>query len=174
MATFCVANDIIAQVGAWTGAPLAPFDTAPIVPTRGSIYPGLIELHNHPAYNVVPMWPVTRHFDNRSIWRADAGYKRWVSNTDVLLCKHTMDVYPKAVVRFVECRALLGGVTTTQGIQYINGNALTSYFEGLVRNVEFPVKNWPTADDYINDLTSKQQAQATLGPPLAGDCPGRC
>jgi 5-methylthioadenosine/S-adenosylhomocysteine deaminase len=167
----CVQDDTIAQVGAWMGAPPAPFDTAPVIATGGSIYPGLIELHNHPAYNVVPMWPVTQHFDNRSIWRADPGYKRWVSNTDVLLCYHPMDVYPKAVVRFVECRSLLGGVTTSQGIAYKSGTPLTSYFEGLIRNVEFPNNNWPEASDYIDDLKSEQQAASILGPPLAAHEP---
>jgi len=167
----CVRADKIAQVGPWTGTLPAPFNTAAVIVTAGSIYPGLIELHNHPAYNVVPMWPVTRHFDDRSVWRADPGYKRWVSNTDVLLCYHPMDVYPKAVVRFVECRSLLGGVTTSQGIAYTNGTPLTSYFEGLIRNVEFPNNNWPQASDYINDLTSEQQAEGILGPPLTAHKP---
>jgi hypothetical protein len=167
----CIDGDTIAQLGAWTGVLPAPFDTAPRIPTGGSIYPGLIELHNHPAYNVIPMWPVTQHFENRAIWRADAGYKRWVNNTDKLLCGHPVDSYPKALVRFAECRSLLGGVTTTQGIQYQSGKPLTSYFEGLVRNVEYPVKNWPVADDYINDLTTKKMAEDRLGPVLTAPKP---
>lgn len=167
----CIQDNTIAQVGQWTGAPPPPFDTAPVLVTGGSIYPGLIELHNHPAYNVVPMWPVTQHFADRSVWRADPGYKRWVSNTDYLLCYHPMDVYPKAVVRFVECRSLLGGVTTSQGIAYKSGTALTSYFEGLIRNVEFPNNGWPQASDYIDDLSSVQQAENILGPPLAAHLP---
>lgn len=167
----CIQGTTIVQIGPWTGAPPAPFDVTPVIMTNGTIYPGLIELHNHPAYNVVPMWPVIKQFDDRSIWRADPGYKRWVSNTDAILCYHPMDVYPKAVVRFVECRSLLGGVSTSQGIAYKNGTPLSSYFEGLIRNVEFPNNNWPEASDYIDDLTTQQQAGRILGPPLAAQKP---
>jgi len=166
-----VVDDTISLVGRWTGSPPPPFESAPVVLTAGTIYPGLIELHNHPAYNVVPMWPVPRRFDNRAQWRADGGYKRWVSNTDNLLCKHPNAIYPKALVRFVECRALLGGVTTTQGLYYENGTQLRSFFEGLVRNVEFPIKNWPTASDFINDFASSAEAQEKLGPALAAGTP---
>ena len=65
-------------------------------------------------------------------------------------------------MRFVECKALLGGVTTTQGFVYTNGDDQTSYFEGLVRNVEFPNKGWPVASDYINDFKSKTDAEDQL------------
>jgi imidazolonepropionase-like amidohydrolase len=27
--------------------------------TGGTIYPGLIDLHNHPSYNVLPMWSIS-------------------------------------------------------------------------------------------------------------------
>ncbi|QRI72660.1 amidohydrolase family protein [Bradyrhizobium sp. PSBB068] len=167
----CVADETIVHVGAWSDGLPAPFDAAKLIVTGGSIYPGLIELHNHPSYNFIPMWPVVQHFDNRGIWRNDPGYKRWVSNTDYLLCNHPVATYPKALVRFVECRAILGGVTTTQGILYQNGSAMRSYYDGLVRNVEFPVKNWPVADDYINDFTSAQDAENRAGPALAAGTP---
>ena len=62
---------------------------------------------------------------------------------------------------------MLGEVTTSQGIAYKNGTNLTSYFEGLIRNVEFPNNNWPEAKDYIDDLNSEQEAERVLGPPLA-------
>jgi imidazolonepropionase-like amidohydrolase len=47
----CIENDSIAALGAWTGALPAPFEAEPLIRTMGTIYPGLIELHNHPAYN---------------------------------------------------------------------------------------------------------------------------
>ena len=76
----CIQDDRIARVGVWQSPLPAPFTHAPVVDTGGSIYPGLIELHNHPAYNVIPMWSVPQHFENRSIWRANDNYKRLVSN----------------------------------------------------------------------------------------------
>jgi 5-methylthioadenosine/S-adenosylhomocysteine deaminase len=167
----CVQDDLIAEVGPWSGSAPKPFSSAPVITTGGTIYPGLIELHNHPAYNFIPMWPVPRRFDNRGIWRKDKSYIRWVSNTDFLLCNHPNATYPKAVVRYVECRALLGGVTTTQGVRYQNDKEITHYFEGLVRNVEFPGKPWPIGEDYINDFTSPADAEKNVGPALAAGTP---
>jgi 5-methylthioadenosine/S-adenosylhomocysteine deaminase len=167
----CIEGDIIAHVGAWSGGLPSPFEAGPIIPTHGTIYPGLIELHNHPAYNVIPMWPVPQHFDNRTLWRDHPSYKRWVKNTDMLLCNHPVADYPKALVRFAECRALLGGVTTTQGILFKSGADITTYFEGLVRNVEYPVKDWPVADDYVNDLKTKKEAKDALSQPIAAGTP---
>jgi hypothetical protein len=41
-----------------------------------------------------------------------------------------------AVVRYVETKTLLGGVTTTQGIALFSNNGARRYYRGLVRNVE--------------------------------------
>src|SRR5215467_9307287 len=54
----CVQDALIASVTpVGTGVPPA-FQTSPVIETGGTIYPGLIELHNHPAYNAVPLWTV--------------------------------------------------------------------------------------------------------------------
>lgn len=34
-------------------APPAGFETVPVVDTHGTIFPGLIELHNHLSYNIL-------------------------------------------------------------------------------------------------------------------------
>jgi 5-methylthioadenosine/S-adenosylhomocysteine deaminase len=167
----CVKDDLIKEVRPSSEGVPTSFSGAPIVQTGGTIYPGLIELHNHPAYNFIPMWPAPCRFDNRGIWRKDKSYTRWVSNTDYLLCNHPNATYPKAIVRYVECRALLGGVTTTQGVRYQTDKKITKYFEGMVRNVEFPVKKWPIAEDYINDFNSSAEAEANIGPALASGKP---
>jgi 5-methylthioadenosine/S-adenosylhomocysteine deaminase len=167
----CVEDDKIAQIGPWSGVLPSPFDQAPLIDTSGSIYPGLIELHNHPAYNVIPMWTVPERFANRNLWRANADYLRHVSNPDKLLTGHPIVDYPKALVRFVECRALLGGVTTTQGLQYRSSDNLTSYFQGLLRIVEFPGQGWPVADDYIFDFKNEQEAEHHIAPALAAGTP---
>jgi 5-methylthioadenosine/S-adenosylhomocysteine deaminase len=54
----CIADDLIASVSpADAGIPTA-FQGSPLIQTGGTIYPGLIELHNHPAYNAIPLWSV--------------------------------------------------------------------------------------------------------------------
>ena len=37
-------------------APPAGFEDAPRISTGDTIYPGLIELHNHLSYNAMPLW----------------------------------------------------------------------------------------------------------------------
>ncbi len=46
--------------------------------------------------------------------------------------------YVNAIVRFVECRCLLGGVTTSQGIALSSNAGIMRHYRGLVRNVETP------------------------------------
>jgi 5-methylthioadenosine/S-adenosylhomocysteine deaminase len=161
----CVENDLIASVTpADTGIPAA-FQQAPLVQTGGTIYPGLIELHNHPAYNAIPLWSVPTRYLNRGQWRTDAAYKRQVANPAALLTHHPQDIYPKSVARFAECRALLGGVTTTQGLTLSSLGSTIPYYQGLVRNVEFSYgPTWPTATDHVNDFGSFGEFQQTYAP----------
>ena len=49
--------------------PPAGFEAVAAVSTGGTIYPGLIELHNHLSYNVLPLWLVPQAFQNRDQWQ---------------------------------------------------------------------------------------------------------
>ena len=80
----------------------------------GFIYPGLIDLHSHLAYNFLPLWSAPRDepYDNRYTW----------ANPDD-------DVRPRrgrpaeamgiaaaaAALRYAEVKAVVGGVTAIQG-----------------------------------------------------------
>jgi C-terminal processing protease CtpA/Prc len=44
--------------------------------------------------------------------------------------------FPEAIVRYVECKSLLGGVTTSQGITLANSSLTQKVFHGMIRNVE--------------------------------------
>ena len=146
--------------------PLPPaFSTQPPIDTGGSIFPGLFELHNHPSYNAIPLWDVPSSYGNRAQWRGDKKYKRFVSNPAALLTHDPTSDYARAVVRFVECRALLGGVTTTQGLSIGKmDDGTKAAYRGLVRNVELPDDGtWPVADDHINDFKSHDEAEEEYG-----------
>ena len=45
----------------------APDGFAGVTPvsTGGTLYPGLIELHNHLSYNALQLWQVPRRYENR-------------------------------------------------------------------------------------------------------------
>jgi 5-methylthioadenosine/S-adenosylhomocysteine deaminase len=111
----------------------AEFANVALIDTGATLYPGLIDLHNHMPYNVAPLWKVPRHYTNRNQWRSNADYKLSVANPVVALAQHTPTA--KALVRYVEAKALVGGVTTGQGMR-MKEQGVTKHFVGAMRNVE--------------------------------------
>jgi 5-methylthioadenosine/S-adenosylhomocysteine deaminase len=135
------------------------------VETSGTIYPGLIELHNHPAYNAIPLWDAPKTYCNRLEWRNHSPeYVRRVKNPAYLIGKNKLvPDYPRAVARYVECKALLGGHTTIAGLYASDGRV----YGGLVRNVEFPnEKGWPVIEPWLEDFATPEAAEQTIAPVL--------
>ncbi|MBJ6762992.1 amidohydrolase family protein [Myxococcaceae bacterium JPH2] len=133
------------------GEPLPPgFESAPVIDTRATLYPGLIDLHNHFAYNILPLWRVPAAYHNRDQWPRHAEYKSSIS-----LPLHALAAVPetaRAIVRYVEAKALLAGTTTGQGIktQVAGGIRL---FRGAMRNVEqTDDARLPEANTLVPDL----------------------
>ncbi len=136
------------------------FENAPVINTQGTIYPGLIELHNQLSYNALPMWKVPHVFTDRNVWPNDPDYAKRVNGVMCVLGQ--TDSYPEAVVRYVECKCLMGGVTTTQGPYLSTRSGILTFYKGLVRNVEATGDDsLPSAFTHIGDV-SKGQAAAFL------------
>ncbi|MBO0881580.1 MAG: hypothetical protein J2P17_14820, partial [Mycobacterium sp.] len=112
------------------------YEAVPKIATHGTIFPGLIELHNHLPYDVLSLWQVSRLYHNRDQWSAPStpDYHRLISGPMGVLGRDA-DVVP-AVVRYVEVRCLLGGTTTSQGVALASDPGVVTHFRGLVRNVE--------------------------------------
>jgi cytosine/adenosine deaminase-related metal-dependent hydrolase len=123
---------IIQGVAARSDPAPAGFDHATRVDTGGLIYPGLIDLHNHMAYNCLSLWLAPDHpraWTNRAQWPNDKDYKPAISLPANALCHAD----GKSVLKYVETKAAVGGVTAIQG-----SAKLAHPFEGfMVRNVEF-------------------------------------
>jgi 5-methylthioadenosine/S-adenosylhomocysteine deaminase len=87
------------------------------------IYPGLIDLHTHTDYNVLPVWRTDKApFDNRFKWRNDPDYKTVISGGRGLISKQQ----PAAVVAvFAELQAIAGGTSTIQESQSLESNKTT-------------------------------------------------
>lgn len=113
----------------------AGFGSARVVDTNGVIYPGLLDLHNHLPYNILPLWKPPRRFDNRDEWRRRPEYRRDVSEPMKVIVDSGQNAI-KAVIRYIEVKLLLGGVTAGQGMRSIFGG--TGFYHGLVRNFEQP------------------------------------
>lgn len=106
------------------------------------VFPGLINLHSHPAFNVLPTWlPPASHaipeegkeagepYATRYQWREAPEYRRLVSIPhDVLTFCFG---YETEIVKYAETGALLGGETAIQGSgEDSDSNTI------LIRNVE--------------------------------------
>jgi cytosine/adenosine deaminase-related metal-dependent hydrolase len=112
----------------------ADFAEAPIIRTGDTIYPGLIELHNHLSYNILPMWLLPRLFSNRGQWGGHEEYKKFVSGPMKVLGE--TPGYAPAIVRYTEVKCLLSGVTTSQGFRLYSNSGIQTFYRGIVRNVE--------------------------------------
>lgn len=124
---------------------------APQLDTGGTIYPGLVDLHNHVAYNVLPPWPVPKRFDDRGQWRRAKSYAERVG----LMGRLRTGNPARAAARYVEVKALLGGATTLQGMRSMF-KATSSAMRGLVRNLEIAGEGMPRAGSSVLDLDASK------------------
>ncbi|MFG2824069.1 amidohydrolase family protein [Kitasatospora sp. NPDC048365] len=130
------AGGVIEAVRPAAGPPPAGFAGVPVTRTGATVYPGLIELHNHLPYDVLQLWQVPKRFDNRGQWGGTKDYRRLVTGPMTAL-GHDPLLMP-AVVRYVEAKALLNGTTTSQGIALFSNAGARRMYRGVVRNVEQP------------------------------------
>lgn len=158
---------IVAVQDATQPAP-AGFESVAKVETGGTIYPGLIELHNHLAYNALPLWsPVPKLFEHRGQWPDHADYRKLISGPMTVVGQYR-DAQGKPsllapLVRYVECKCLLGGVTTSQGIMLNSNAGIQRYYRGILRNVEqTDDPDLPEAQGRIADVDAKD-AQSFWG-----------
>jgi cytosine/adenosine deaminase-related metal-dependent hydrolase len=125
-------DGVIQAVQPRAAAPPPGFADVNRVDTGGLVYPGLIDLHNHIAYNCLPLWTApdrTIPWTSRDQWPNDPDYKPSIS----LPANAECHADGEAVLRYVETKAVVGGVTAVQGSAKV-----ATPFEGwMVRNIEF-------------------------------------
>lgn len=123
-------------------APCPPgFEGVRVTSSGGTIYPGLIELHNHLSYNALPLWsPVPRRFEHRGQWPEHPDYRKLISGPMTVIGQYRDAAGQAALlaplVRYVECKCLFGGVTTSQGVMLNSNAGIQRFYRGIVRNVE--------------------------------------
>jgi len=121
--------------------------------TGGTIFPGLIELHNHLSYNVLPLWNVPKQYSNRGQWGSHRDYRRLISGPMNVLGR--TDGLIQAVVRWVETKSLVAGVTTSQGVALYSNSGAIRFYRGLIRNVEQTNDDeLPEASPRIGDIAA--------------------
>jgi 5-methylthioadenosine/S-adenosylhomocysteine deaminase len=150
-----IAGTTIAAVLPSAEAAPAGFEDVRPLRTGGTVYPGLIELHNHLSYNCLQLWQVPRPFGNRGQWSTGPDYRRLISGPMQVIGK-TPALVP-ALVRYVEAKSLVSGVTTSQGIALFSDAGIRRYYRGVVRNVEEPDDpSLPPAASRIPDVAASK------------------
>lgn len=115
----------------------AGFSGVPVVETGGTIFPGQIELHNHLSYNALPLWsPVPKRFKHCGEWPNHKDYRPMVGGPMTVLgmYKDAGGHFPllPPLVRYIECKCLLGGVTTSQGVKLASNAGIQRFYRGIV------------------------------------------
>jgi cytosine/adenosine deaminase-related metal-dependent hydrolase len=135
----------------------AGFQGAPRVPSGGLIYPGLIDLHNHLLYNSLPLWTEparTSPWTSHNQWVDAPTYPTAVSAPARLLGAAA----GRALLRYVETRALVGGTTSIQG----NPKGATPPDGDLTRNID--TDKLGTTQDFIRVRTIVADTLTDLQP----------
>lgn len=125
-------DDVITSLDEINPEQIKDFNDAIQVQVNGNfaaIYPGLIDLHNHPKQNLLPLWDHARgQFGNRHEWRAWPVYSHslggnmnpWSGNGTVEVC---------AAFRWSELQATVLGTTLMQGPRFCTNNFSISHVE---------------------------------------------
>jgi hypothetical protein len=156
--TVYIREGIIEAIRESTAPRPSGFEAVTVLNTQGLIFPGFIELHNHLAYNVLPLWSVPKTFANRDQWSGLGAYRQLISGPMGAISAQPGVL--AALCRYVECKAMLGGATTSQGIALVNHNNIRTFFRGLLRNAELTDDpNLPAAHARIGDVMAKDRAK---------------
>lgn len=83
---------------------------AVVLDTSDIIFPGFIDLHNHPLYAVFERWQPAQKFRNRYEWRESAEYRSRVGTPGSELQRDEVSFCDLS--QFAEVMALTGGTTT--------------------------------------------------------------
>ena len=127
----------------------------PVVETDGVIFPGLVNAHDHPQYNVFPVLRFDQTFLNRYEWQDSATYAAFRQRVNAL----TSAGLACEMWKYAEVRALLAGNTTQQGAFYSDYWDCYAHPRVLVRN---PERMNRAIRDEIFPLRLSESSRATL------------
>src|SRR5260370_16080773 len=106
-----------------------------VVETGGTIYPGFVDLHNHPTYSVFPRWETNSLFVDRYVWRGLPGYGQRVGTPGRLLQEDDQAFCDLS--EFGDIRALVAGTTSIHGTSAQKKNTVPDCILGLVRHLDW-------------------------------------
>ena len=115
-----------------------------VIDTHATIYPGLLDLHNHLHYNQAPLWEMTPHlpadqrnawggYNNRYEWKNHPDYSEQVTRVEDLIHGAPYWNLDDEAMKYIEMKSIIGGTTSAQGSPT---NPDDSYATILARNIE--------------------------------------
>jgi 5-methylthioadenosine/S-adenosylhomocysteine deaminase len=112
---------------------------AQVLETDDYVFPGFIDLHNHPAFNIFPRWTPPKKFPNRYAWRDWFVYQQQLESKAHPLLGDPANFCD--IDEYVEVKALIGGTTSIIGLGSNHmpgepGEATPACIRGLVRNLD--------------------------------------
>ncbi|MEU8226404.1 amidohydrolase family protein [Kribbella sp. NPDC048915] len=142
------------------------FSDAPRISAGGLICPGFIDLHNHLMYNSLPLWTEpsrTVPWTSHNQWGRAPTYSAQISKPARLLGATA----GRALLRYVETRAIVGGTTSIQG----NPRGAVPPDNDLIRNIDS--EKLGTGEDFIRVSTLVADNAEALAPYAAAVAAGR-
>ncbi|MHA1638159.1 MAG: amidohydrolase family protein, partial [Candidatus Thorarchaeota archaeon] len=104
----------------------------PVIETNGTIFPGLIDSHNHLTYDTIPIWNVTSLYTNRYQWQQEPNVNPDIEYPVSILTRSSYSGLIAVTAKYAEVKALVGGTTAIQGSTMCDERFTSS----LVRNIE--------------------------------------
>src|SRR5215467_14219587 len=129
--TVLVVGQKIKAVGSNLGLPAG----TKVIETGGFIYPGLIDLHNHLTWNLLPRWKPGQLFSNRYEWQQSQMYKLMLTTPEAKVIDASLDCDAN---RYGEVKAIVGGATSVTGSLNPRGDPnKRKCLAGMARNLDF-------------------------------------
>lgn len=105
-----------------------------VVETDSFIFPGLIDLHDHITWNMLPRWKPNHQFANRYEWQQDTGYKIALEIPHTKIFEEGLACYANL---YGEIKALVNGATSVVGSITPSGPDNGKCMIGNARNLDF-------------------------------------
>ncbi len=115
-------------------------ETTILIETEGFIFPGLIDLHTHTTYNILPLWENAQsQFENRFSWREDERYRtQFRAVYRALTDPQNEDRFKKSLLLFDELQAVGGGTTLVQESRALDKEIDEFTKRILIRGTDYP------------------------------------
>ena len=165
-------------VSVWSDGSVPPINTdnVSVYDTNGTIYPGLIDMHNHLHYNTAPLWEMSPHsssqtneyggYENEIPVEEPPNYSPHVTKPKNFVHSGAYWNMESQAMKYVEVKEIVGGTTSAQGGMSSGKDSFDSI---LVRNIEYYNfgadqihTRLPNLNQTISEITSRLETNLVI------------